>query len=207
MVLSALIYSYLSCIAIFRIKLLKDNLFITSVVLLMGFLIFSNYNTVLGLRSVIPLQPSKQLLLIGHFFVFRALPFFLLGIVFRQNEERIRSLNILSKGNIILFIVIGSFLSVVERGLIGKESQYYIGTYMVMFLMFALALEKGSFKGPFIKPLSFLGENLSTDIYIYHLLLVHWLDLLLENFVSLEIRFISIPRHLLSCWRQLYLPT
>lgn len=166
--LSALIYSYLSCIAIFRIKLLKDNLFITSVVLLMGFLIFSNYNTVLGLRNVIPLQPSKQLLLIGHFFVFRALPFFLLGIVFRQNEERIRSLNILSKGNIILFIVIGSLLSVVERGLIGKESQYYIGTYMVMFLMFALALEKGNFKVPFIKPLSFLGENLSTDVYIYH---------------------------------------
>lgn len=94
----------------------------------------------------------------------------------------------------------------VERGLIGKESQYYIGTYMVMFLMFALALEKGNFKVPFIKPLSFLGENLSTDVYIYHLLLAHWLDLLLENFVSLEIQFISIPRHLLSCWRQLYLP-
>jgi hypothetical protein len=112
-----------------------------------------------------------------HLFLFRALPFFLLGMVFREQETNIAQMQI-SRKSLFLVVIAGEILSAIE----GTEfvvSQYYIGTYLVCIAMFVYAI---SYPADSIKCLEYLGKNLSLYVYILHIAVGKTLDLIATKY-------------------------
>lgn len=78
---------------------------------------------------------------------------------------------------IFLLCMSGFFLAVVERFTF-IESQFYIGTYVVVFSLFTACIRHPDVK---IAYLNYIGRNLSLYVYILHIAVGKCLDLLAEK--------------------------
>lgn len=94
-------------------------------------------------------------------FIFRALPFFLMGIIIKMKEKEILLLEIEKKYFIFIFLF-GSVLSLIERYFF-VESQFYIGTYIVVIAMAIMSVRYEIYNNI----INFIGKNLSIYLYIY----------------------------------------
>lgn len=147
--------------------------------LLVGFFSFALWKNVLGIAASIPLEigGSKFTIMKFNFFFFRALPWFLMGMYFKEKEIWIKNKNI-DKYKLQFLLLMGSAWSLFER-LIFLESQFYIGTLFVVISLLIYAItypDKGN------ESLAFVGRNLSLYMYILHIAVGKSLDLFASKY-------------------------
>lgn len=105
-------------------------------------------------------------IVVYNIFIFRALPFYLLGIWLRENDERL--VELICKTNrkkIYSFIIIGFMISIVER-VIFVESQFYVGTYIAIILIFLICM---AYPQGYNTKIQYIGKELSMYVYIIHI--------------------------------------
>lgn len=160
--LLALIYCYLFLL-IFQPKSMKCILTLTLFGLI-GISLLQELHCVTNITRSVAIPQSEQRLYIFNLFLFRALPFILIGIVCREKMTEIGNLPI-NKNVLLVVIVLGNCFSIFER-FIFVESQFYIGTYVAVLSMIIWAIKQQSCNE---KMLSYLGRELSLYIYIIHI--------------------------------------
>ena len=113
---------------------------------------------------------SETLFYRSSMFIFRAVPFFGLGILFKYHQEKIRCL--FSVKVVRLFpVLIVAFLSFsVLEAYLFSVAQFYIGSILAMTTMMLYSICKPDSK---CRPLEYLGSNLSMWVYIFHPAIMH----------------------------------
>ena len=109
-------------------------------------------------------------------FIFRGLPFFLLGIWIRSREGLIHALRIPTVVCPIL-VASGAVLAVLEAKWT-VNSQFYIGNYLMVAGMSIWAIRNSSSGSP---QFAFIGRNLSMPVYIVHVTAARWVGSVLHH--------------------------
>ena len=118
--------------------------------------------------ELLPFQPSLSVLghqvRFCHVFVFRCLPFFLLGVWSRFHEDRIRStrIPIAVLGGL---VASGAVLAILEAHWT-CDSQFYLGNFLMVAGMVVWAIRRPTHSW---RPAAFIGKNLAFVIYIAHM--------------------------------------
>lgn len=166
--LGALLYCYIFA-GIIKTRICGKWKLYLMVVLLAMFTVMSEILPRFGLKL------SFLGIALYNIFIFRALPFFLLGIYLRENKESIISHALkLKKVQLKCAISLGFALSLLERVLL-VESQFYVGTYIAVTVLFIYCMiyPKG-----YNRTIQYIGKNLSMYIYILHVAIIKVCDLL-----------------------------
>ena len=159
--LFALLYCYLLLYPSFvRRALLNRQVLQTSIILTLIIFVLSS--------EILPFL-GKDIQLLGfksqHIFLFRALPFFLIGLYTRLYQP-LKNINI----NVVLIVaLLGIGLSLIERHYQIQDSQAYIGSILCAFLMLLYGLRS---KQKFPEMTVVGGAKLSLYVYIYHIALI-----------------------------------
>lgn len=133
--------------------------------------IFTLFSEVLP-KFGINLKIFENTIAIYNIYLLRAFPFFCLGMVMRENGAT----SIENKYNIIL-ICFGALVSIFER-ILFTESQFYIGTYLIVFYLFDYALKNPNIE---VRFLNYIGEKLSLYIYIIHYAVILIINYIIEK--------------------------
>lgn len=173
----ALLYCYFLMYP-FRFKIFKNVkiILVFAILCLVGFSIYAEFKNIINIKSSISIYDTKKTLWIFNLFIFRALPFFLMGIIIKMKEKEILLLEIEKKYFIFIFLF-GSVLSLIERYFF-VESQFYIGTYIVVIAMAIMSVRYEIYNNI----INFIGKNLSIYIYILHIAVGKTLDLIYTKF-------------------------
>ena len=137
--------------------------------LLIGFSCLSEFKSFLHIQTSLSLE--NQRLYYHNVFVFRALPFFLLGVCARKECSRSNAkfVRLISKVSPIVYITIafaGMLLSIIERNAIGFESQFYTGTYITAAALCCCCI---AYPNASVYVLNHIGLDLSLNVYILHI--------------------------------------
>lgn len=97
-------------------------------------------------------------------FLFRALPFFIFGMILREYRQKIEKLPLRTVA-LGMIVAAGLVLQVIERKQFG-DCQFYIGSYMIVFAMMVFAIKNPQAE---LKILKHFGRDLSMYIYIFHI--------------------------------------
>ncbi len=167
--LGGLAYTYLFALLWFSEGRLTRTAGPIGLLLLIGTIAFQEF------ASWLPFEPSLPVFGMGNIrfcvlFVFRALPFFMIGIWLKQHEEKIRSINCPSFACAVL-VTVGAALAVIEAKLT-VNSQFYIGNYLQVAGMFIWGI-KNTTAG--WKAMVFAGQKLSLYVYIGHIIVGFWI--------------------------------
>ena len=154
-------------------------------VLLVGMVLVQEFAGILPFSPKIPLADAPIKLF--TVFVFRALPFFLLGIWLRRHEGAVRHCA-LPNFAFVITAIIGGLLSVVEWRIFGI-SQFYLGSYLMVASMFAWAIRNPE-GGWWL--LTYIGRNLSLLVYVLHIAVL--------SFLMLALRSLHVDQMLLVSW-------
>lgn len=103
-----------------------------------------------------------------NFFLFRALPYFLLGYLLSRTKNRVR----IPRHLYFVMLVGGSFLAMCERFAAGWL-QFYIGTFIVVTALFVCAMNQEMripVTNRIFKTLAHIGNKDSDFIYVIHIL-------------------------------------
>lgn len=125
------------------------------------------------LPSSIQLNDMSSRIYLYNSFLFRSLPFFFFGMIFRKQLANIQALPF-HKATLVLIAVFGCICAVLEYKLFG-DCQFYIGSYVTVFAMFAYAL---IFPNPAQPILRHIGKELSMYIYLFHIAVGKIMDLI-----------------------------
>lgn len=175
--LYALLYCY---VAAFFVGKVKDRVggraVIISAVVLFG--IFYSMSAVsnmgLPLDFKISVGREDNISALYNLFLFRSVPFFLIGIAMRIYEQKFKNCELLSKRNIMIIMMIGGLLSIVERLILG-DIQIFIGTSLMVVAIFSYCIK---YPDGINKQVERIGKNLSMYVYIIHVSVmevVNWL--------------------------------
>ena len=110
-----------------------------------------------------------------NLFVFRSLPFFLIGITMRIYEQKIKDNELLSKRNLMICIMVGGLLSISERLILG-DIQIFIGTNLMVLAIFSYCIK---YPDGINNQVEKIGNNLSMYVYVIHVSImeaVNWLE-------------------------------
>lgn len=153
--------------------------------LLVGMVMVQELARFLPFAPTLPLagMPVK----FGVVFVFRALPFFLLGIWLRRHEDAVRRC-VFPNWVFAAIALAGGIMSVIEWGLFGV-SQFYIGSYLTVASLFIWAIRN---PGGGWGPVTHIGRNLSLLVYVLHIAV--W------NFLMLALRSLHVNQTFLVRW-------
>lgn len=124
------------------------------------------------LRNSFKLNGTDVLIYRSSCFPYRAVPFFLLGFLARNHEDRIKRIKI-GKGILIILIIVSMILAVAE-GFTFLVAQFYVGNIIALYLIMIFCIK---YPSSGIKPLRYLGEALSTSVYIIHMAVIKLVDL------------------------------
>ncbi len=143
-------------------------------ILLVGMVLSQEFAHSLPFNPAIPFRGMPVRLCV--LFVFRALPFFLLGIWLRTHEAIVRCCA-LPTWAYAAFALLGEIVAVAEWRLFGV-AQFYLGTYLTVAALFAWAIRdpEGGWR-----PIVFIGRRLSLLVYILHIAVRDFLALLLRE--------------------------
>lgn len=144
-------------------------------ILLVGMVMFQEFAQCLPFHPAIPLHGMTVRFCV--IFIFRALPFFLIGIWIRRNEVSIRKLE-LPAWTYVAFAFAGAAVAAAEYKLFGN-SQFYLGNYLTAIALFAWAIHHPA--GGW-KPVVFIGRRLSLLVYVLHIAVWQFLTILLRRF-------------------------
>lgn len=162
--LLALVYCYLTILIFTNTKKQVERFAYLSPFLMICLALFQEFSTYGILKNAFQIPGSEEYLICSSMFVFRALPFFLHGILVRKYEKKISEIKI---NKIALRLIIFAALTTsIMEGFIFPVSQVYVGTYIAL-----LAISVYYVKYPSIKSrcLEYIGKRLSTNIYIFHI--------------------------------------
>lgn len=188
--LLALLYCYLLLFLPFmrRAFLNKSFLLACTFLCIMVFVLSS---------EILPLY-GKEITVLGfksqHIFLFRALPFFLMGLCARLFQP----LEKVAPPILLIMAIIGMFLSLVEFRYQAQDSQAYIGSIICAFLLLLYGLRS---KKNFPKKTVVWGNKLSLYVYIYHIAAIviscklspsDWLTPIIVVIISFIMAYITI---------------
>ena len=162
--LLALIYCYVFCLFFFRNDKRISNVCILAVVLLICYSCLQEFGSVLGIKRSIHIIGTEYDIYLFNLFIFRALPFFLFGVLGRRFQNKISKIP-MNTPSAILLVCFGGILAIVERKYFG-ETQFFIGNYIMIFAMIILAIKNPNFEN---KLISYIGRELSLYVYILHI--------------------------------------
>ena len=111
-----------------------------------------------------------------HLFIFRALPFFMIGIIVRKNK--IKPIKPFYQ---VLSFVLGSILACIEMISFKISLNSHIGTYFQLLSLISFCLKENYHYNKFFEIISFIGKELSDKIYIYHIAVKLTIFLLLDK--------------------------
>lgn len=163
--LFALVYCYLFALLFFDGgKRLKLSLFLGGV-LMLSFSCLQEFPKMLHIRSALALPGSdpKAYLYYCNIFLFRALPFFLVGIFLRLNAERIRRIAI--PNFVLLLLTVLGAASACFEFYNTTNAQFYLGNYLMCAALAVFAIRNPHWGGG----LSFIGRHLATTVYVLHI--------------------------------------
>ena len=139
--------------------------------------IFEYFSVIFGIIGYHLLTEFKNIKLIKYFilnfefkinisilFIFRALPFFMIGIIVRKNKFKA-----IKPFYEIIILIFGSILSGIEMMLFKVSLNAYIGTYFQLISLISFCLKERSNYNKFLKIIIYIGRELSDKIYIYHI--------------------------------------
>lgn len=171
--LTALLYCYLTMLP-FHNRKPSHGFAIAAIILWIGFCLLGEWKYIFPIPSSIALYGSETRLYFFNCYLFRALPFFLFGILAKLHNEKIR--RIFSKIPLFLFyfvIIIGLVIAVAETLNIGVV-QFYMGTYLALASMCILSITHPQMGN---RTLEFIGRKLSLYVYIFHIMIGRIIDL------------------------------
>lgn len=154
--LFALIYVYLACAVLIKMDLLKYRKVICAILMCMHFVIAYGFFLI---GKGLPSGAYRN-------FLFEGIPFFLMGNLFYQTEQREEQDN--TKEFKIAFLLVGGglALSLAERGILGRDFSVHLGSVAV--LAGLLILARRNFFKRSLHCLSVLGNRYSLFVYIIH---------------------------------------
>lgn len=145
-----------------------------SLILLTGFFIFGELKYLVPVPSSIPLYDTENRLYLFNLYLFRALPFFLIGMVMKLYAEKIKKIfSGIAPVYFYIVIALGMGLAVVESMKIGIV-QFYVGNYIALGSMFLLSITYPQMHN---SVLEFIGQKLSLYIYIFHIMIGNLVNL------------------------------
>ena len=171
--LGALLYCYLT-VLLFDEKKISSWIMIPAVLLWIGFIAFGELKYILPIPSSIPLFDTGNRAYLFNCYLFRALPFFLFGMLAKLNMEKIKKT--FSKIPIVYFyvvIILGIGIALWERIHIGVV-QFYMGTYLVLGSLCILSVTRPQMRNSLLE---FIGQKLSLYVYIFHIMIGRVIDL------------------------------
>lgn len=172
--LLGLLSSYLFCMFIFtkrNYRVLTYTLLPISIIGYYGMQEFHYF------RCSMTLTGLEKPFMIYNIFFFRAMPFFLLGIVLRDWENAIRQTKIANLA-LLFAAFLGCCLAVGERFIL-RESQFYIGSAITCLSLMCWAIKNPQKGAPL---LVHIGRDLSLYIYILHIAVGKTGDLMGKEF-------------------------
>ncbi len=123
------------------------------------------------IRNSFHLLSSETDLYKSSFFVFRALPFFLLGFLFYEYRGKVQKIN-MPLPTLVAGIIGFLGIAIIE-GFIFPVAQFYAGNIAALFLIMVLCIKYPDIR---IQPFWYIGAHLSTMVYIYHVAVYHFLN-------------------------------
>lgn len=171
----SLVYCYLFCLIWFKNGTRLWTVSPIGAVLLIGMVAFHEFIPRFGSAPLVPL--SGVSIRICDIFLFKALPFFLLGMWFRRLEGSILTWH-MSPTACVALAVAGGAMAVAEYKVLGV-SQFYIGSCLTVAAMFIWAIRN---PGDGWKPVVFIGRRLSFLVYVLHVAVWQFLAILLRRF-------------------------
>ena len=133
--LYALIYCYITLYFINRYKLYKIA-FLLTIMGQVGFLLLGEGLTILGHSYYFTIKFNNVIFewVPYNMYVFRALPYFILGYLYAKHYIKTEY----SKGLLHILLIIGTVISIIERYIIGWF-QFYFGTIFIVIALFSIA--------------------------------------------------------------------
>lgn len=132
--------------------------------LLAAYSCLQEFGGVLSIQRSILIPGTESRVYLFNLFVFRALPFFLFGIVFSRHQEYIIAIP-LTKRVAMLLWVCGGIVAIMERFTFG-ESQFFVGTYLMVAVMCITAIKYPQCN---FRLLKHIGRDLSLYVYVLHI--------------------------------------
>ena len=162
--LLAVIYIYTVLIPFSGKKINSTVVGVIALTLLICFSCLSEFRHFLNIKASVSL--GDKALYWNNLFIFRALPFFLLGMYCAKKFGGGQFVSKVQPHWYLLVALFGMLLSIKERHLIGFESQFYLGTYITVTALCCASLAKPNIKIPV---LNHIGRDLSANIYVLHI--------------------------------------
>ena len=169
----ALIYCYIFALFLFNKNKSFSLMYVLAPILLVLYSCMQEFGAVLGLKTTLGIPESEKVLTIYNLFIFRALPFFLFGMIIKKHYRSIAKIPMNWFAAAVIFIA-GGCLAIYERTLF-RESQFYVGTYIMVFAMVVMAVRKPEKE---IRFLGYIGRELSLYVYILHIAVGRATDIL-----------------------------
>ena len=138
------------------------------------------FGDLLGIQRSLTIPGTDQQIYLYNLFIFRALPFFFLGILLNRYQEKFSRLRINRFSSVALWFL-GGGIAIWERFSF-QEAQFFVGTYLMLFALFVNVIKYPAGKGRFF---IHVGRDLSLFVYILHIAVGRCMDLL---FSGLDLR-------------------
>ena len=192
--LLALLYSYFF---LFILKIIHKNIIINNLFLIItiyfgaiSYIILGEFSGLKMFKTTYKINNSDKFIYIPNIFLFRTLPFIMLGIFIRINNITTK----LSLQNYFYIFIIGTILSCIEYYLVKKSLIIYICTFIQLYPLIGFSISNYKINNNFI--ISYIGRELSLKIYIYHIAIKKIVDLIflklkLKILLNFELFFLS----------------
>ncbi|MBP3656326.1 MAG: acyltransferase [Clostridia bacterium] len=176
--LLALLYCYTTVLFLFKQG--KRSMLYCSLTpfLMFGMILLQEFSHIVPIKNSVRIPESDQMLWFYNLFIFRALPFFMFGMLCRIKQESIRTL----PGSLwswLLVAALGCCCAVAERFTLGKSCQFFIGSYITFFAIMIISIKYPTLNQPV---LTFIGRELSLYIYILHIAIGKTYDLVASHY-------------------------
>lgn len=133
-------------------------------VLLVGYSLLQEFKGALPFPSSVQLPGMTSRVYLFNLFLFRALPFFLFGVLLRKHQERVARWR-MAPPVLALAALGGCVLAAFERLLVA-EAQFFIGSYVTVAALFVWAVKHPQGGN---RALCRVGRELSTAVYVLHI--------------------------------------
>lgn len=110
-------------------------------------------------------------------FVLRALPFFFLGMLLKENEEMIQKARVTNR-TLFIGVLLGFIFATIER-FTTLDSQFYFGTYITVVSIYIYCIKNPK---SISKKIEWLGRNSSLHIYITHIAVYYVLNSVFKRY-------------------------
>lgn len=169
--LFALIDCYLFSLLFFRGAGNRKWIYLLTPALLAAYIFLQEWRTFLGWPLTFTLPYTNIAVTTHNLFIFRALPFFLFGVILREQRDKVTQWPI-RRSVLLMLAVFGGAIAVCERLYIAS-TQYFMGSCLSAAALLILCIKEPDMHYPRLR---YIGQNLSMSIYVIHIVVLQVLD-------------------------------